>query len=306
MSFFLFSTCPMEKEPCLENKTLHYYEHVTWVLVLQSITCIIPRLILGLLENGKLRRVIGKKHETKSVEFITEYMIQNRGSHFWYSVHHVACDLMFIAIFVMNIIFTQSFINLKWFENIPGHRIFYGSLWKFQENFPTTTFCLFGKYTPQKTWVTTEVFCILSFNNRIKYAYIGIYQLFWILAIVSAITIIWKILTLFRFVQVLDICLQGGKNLKKGNIEKAISQKLTFLESYGNYFILTNICKELEPQDVTFLINSLIEKEEPSLEKSGKTTSHSCSTWSIKKIICLPMCCESTFIAKICKGKQKL
>lgn len=292
----------MEKKPCLENKVVHYYEHVTWVMVIQSITFIIPRLILGLLENGKLRRVIGKKHELKSVEFITEYMIQNRGSHFWYSVHHVACDLMFIAIFVMNIIFTQSFINLQWFENIPGHRIFHGSLLKFQENFPTTTFCLFGKYTPQKTWVTTEVFCILTFNNRIKHAYIGIYQLFWILTIVSTITVVWKISTLFRCVQVLDICQQGGKNLKRKNIEKAIAQKLTFWESYGNYFMLANICKQLDAQDVTLLIDSLIEKEELSLEKPGKTTSNSCYKWSIKNMNCW----ESTFIAKIFKGKQKL
>ena len=297
----------MEKKPCLENKPNHYYEHVTWVLVLQSITFLMPRVILGLLENGKLRKVIGKQQQTNSVEIIVDYMIQNRGSHFWYSMHHVACDLISIGIFIINILFTQSFLNLEWFENIPGHRIFHGSLLTFEETFPTTTFCSYGKYTPQKLWAETEVICILSFNNKIKYAYIGIYQWFWILAMVSAITMVWKILTISRYVQVLDICRQGGKNIIRKNIEKAISQKLTFWESYGNYFMLANICKQLEAQDVTLLINSLIEKEEPSLEKPGNTTSNSCSRWSIRNMMCWQWkCCESTFIAKIFKGKQKL
>jgi len=249
-----------------------WYQWVAFVLVLQAALCYIPHALWKNWEGGKLflllqgldqmslEGVEGTKE--KRVKIVT-YVINNLRSHNIYVYKFILCELLNLVnvlgqMWLMDVFFNGQFTTYGLeVVRLAGQNI--------EERadpmarvFPKMTKCTFHKYGPSGTIVNHDGLCILPINIINEKIYVFLWFWFLLLVIWTSVFLSFRATTIFsRYCRFLVFC-SRAKSSSCVDIA-VVMDRLWF----GDWFILMQLCKNMDPVVFHELVLDLKERVEP-------------------------------------------
>ena len=277
---------PLTDDP--EDVSHHkYYQWVCFVLFFQAACFYGPKFLWQTEENGKIQLltqdlqdpIISEDLKKRQIENIVNYFDKFHGTHTSYAVKYFLCELLSFVNVIGQIFFIDKFLGgqfltygrdvLKVSELEPDDRVD-----PMSKIFPKMTKCTFHLYGPSGPIENRDGLCVLALNNINEKIYIFVW--FW-LVILAALT---AILIVIRIILVLDpssiratlLSARGGSSRM---IRAILNQGLTRSQRFGDWFVLYLLFKNLDFQTADALIrrmhenvqenNNVLMKKEPSL-----------------------------------------
>lgn len=198
--------------PDLGEKRYHsYYQWVPFVLFFQGVLFYFPHFVWKSWEEGKMRMisdglrgtVLGMKEQrTRRQGQIVHYLVESLHLHNLYAFGYYFCEILNFINVICNIYFLDLFFG--------GSFMTYGlDVIKFSNMnqeirvdpmiavFPRVTKCTFQKFGPSGTIQKHDALCILALNILNEKIFILIWFWLVILAILSAVTVIYSVTIIF-------------------------------------------------------------------------------------------------------------
>lgn len=249
-----------------EKRVYHaYYQWVCFVLFFQALLFYFPRYLWKTIEGGKIKQLIlglnspvmklakRNKNRTKLVQYFT----RSFGSHGKKFTFFVITEILNF----INVIFQMWFIN----KFLGGEFTRYGlELLQFTEwdwsvrydpmirIFPRLTKCTFYRYGSSGDVQRNDAMCILSINIINEKIYVFLWFWFYLLAILSFISIIYRIFTIvsikIRFWTTKLTCRIADRKIFLNLLNKL---------PVSDWFILDLLAKNLDPLNFWDLVVDL-------------------------------------------------
>lgn len=253
-----------------------YYQWVIFMLTLQAGMFYLPRLLWKTAEGGVMKLLVSgldelhewmdKSTRKDGVEVVARYFHITPSRRGTYFLKFVFCEFLNFVnvlgqIYLTDMflgyqftkfgrdVFAQSEMDLNTRED-PMHRVF-----------PKVAKCSFNKYGPSGSIQNHDALCVLPINIINEKIYIFLYFWFVFLGAISAMWILYRVLTIVSLsLRVSIIYYRSDKQVPKPLIEAAISNpKHTTLERLGDYLLLYFITKNVNP----LIIKDVYEKIVP-------------------------------------------
>merc|ERR1711976_24467 len=182
----------------------------------------------------------------------------------------VFCEVLNLVNVIHQIYFTDMFLGYQFTQY--GRDVFTISEMdmNYREDpmdqvFPKVTKCNFQKYGPSGTIQKSDALCVLPLNIINEKIYIFLYFWFVFLAAISAVWLLYRLLTIFSHdVRVSVIYARSDRMVRKETISACLSNPAhTGLERLGDYLLLYLITKNVNP----LIIKDVFERIAP--EKYG-------------------------------------
>ncbi|BAF45621.1 e1.1 [Tranosema rostrale ichnovirus] len=239
-----------------EEDKLKYYSYYQWVFIalfIQAISFYIPHYIWKSWEGGRMKMltvaldspVLSEKSIDENMEPLVEYFCTQLHSQNSYVYKYYTCELLSFINIVGQIYFMNAFIG----EDFQYYGIY---LIIFQQHlngrmtnpmekvFPTMTKCSYEKFGPSGTVEKRDGLCVLTQNTVNAKIYVFLWFWFHILAIISALMIIWRIMTLI-FPSIRFYSFRSSCSMNRDKDIDAVFHKLRI----GDWFMLRMLQRNL-------------------------------------------------------------
>nr|BAF45609.1 d4.1 [Tranosema rostrale ichnovirus] len=197
-----------------EEDTLKFYGYYQWVFItlfVQAIFFYAPHYIWKASEGGTMKMlaidiaspVVSAECIRKNTEPLVEYFCTTLRSHNSYAYKYFLCEVLNLINIIGQICFINAFIGeefryygiyvliFKWKEQLKERMTN-----PMEEIFPTVTKCSYKTYGPSGSLQNREGICVLAQNSVNQKIYVFLWFWFNILAIISALVIIYRIVTI--------------------------------------------------------------------------------------------------------------
>jgi len=257
-----------------------FYQWVVFVLTLQAGMFYLPRLLWKTAEGGVMKLItsglrditafMDKTTRSDGVELIAKYYNLRHSRRGTYFIKFVTCEILNFANVIGQIYLTDMFLGYQFTKY--GREVFSLSEGDLNERtdpmsrvFPKVTKCVFHKYGPSGTIQKHDALCVLPLNIINEKIYIFLYFWFVFLAAVSAVWLVYRLLTVVSHdVRVSVIFARSDRMVRKETISACLSNPAhTGLERLGDYLLLYLITKNINP----LIIKDVFERIAP--EKYG-------------------------------------
>ncbi|AAS58041.1 innexin Vnx-c16 [Ichnoviriform fugitivi] len=257
-----------------------YYEWVFIVLFLQAVSYYIPRFIWKSWEGGRIQMLAGgladpvlsKDCIRENTKPLVDYFSMRLHSHNAYAAKYFIYETLYLAntviqIFGMNRFFGEDFQYYG--LNVAFHQQFGGNMVNPMEKvFPTITQCIYERYGPSGTMESRDGICVMAQNSVNSKIYVFLWFWFHILALLSALQIIYRIV--LALAPPLRLwCFRSSSALNNAQEVDAVFRKLWI----GDWFLLHMLQQNMNPLAYKELISQIAEHDDDTGEKNVFTMS---------------------------------
>ncbi|GFQ98785.1 innexin inx2 [Trichonephila clavata] len=254
-----------------ENRRYHaYYQWVCFVLFLQAILFYLPRYFWKVCEGGKVKNIVldlnsyimsqEKKEENRRV--LVEYLVENMGNHKFYAFSYFLCEVANFINVVGQMYLMDAFLGGTF--SSYGHRVIQFTEWDYSvrydpmiEVFPRLAKCTFHRYGSSGDVQRHDAMCILPINIINEKIYVGLWFWFIILAVLSALILVYHIIV-YLWPQSRFFILKSRARLTRPDYLDIVLRKCTL----SDWFVLDLLSKNLDDRNYRDLITDLARKLE--------------------------------------------
>ncbi|KAK5641194.1 hypothetical protein RI129_009741 [Pyrocoelia pectoralis] len=253
-----------------------YYQWVCIVLCFQALLFYIPRYLWKTWEGGRLRLLVkdlGLDHFVYVDKFLTQYVtgsplissswnteckeklisyvLAGKYSHNLYCFRFTVCEILNFVNVIGQILLMDWFLNYQ-FSDYGISLMTTNAFETMNRVFPKLTKCTYGKFGPTGTVETRDALCVLPINVVNEKLFIFLWLWFYVLSLLSVLALFYRMLILFIPNFRLYLLMAQARYISRNHAE-AIVKRLT----YGDYFILYQMGKNLNPLIYKDLINGM-------------------------------------------------
>lgn len=262
-----------------EEDELKFYDYYEWIflsLTLQAILFYIPHYIWKAWEGGRMKMlaeelaapVLSKDRIENNIGPLVDYFCTTLHSHNIYFYKYFTCELLNLVNVVAQIAFMNAFLGEDFSLYGIDVMMFNQSLNKSKGNpvellFPTITECSYSQYSPTGTPETRVGICVLPQNSINGQIYVILWFWFRILAVISAIMVVYRLVTLvsssvrfYRFRSVSSMSRAKDITLVFNNLK------------IGDWFLLHMLHRNMNILAYKELISRIAQHFEPSIMES--------------------------------------
>lgn len=254
-----------------ENRRYHaYYQWVCFVLFLQAILFYLPRYFWKVCEGGKIKNIVldlnsyimtqEKKDENRRV--LVEYLVENMGNHKFYAFSYFLCEVANFINVVGQMYLMDAFLGGTF--SSYGHRVIQFTEWDYSvrydpmiEVFPRLAKCTFHRYGSSGDVQRHDAMCILPINIVNEKIYVGLWFWFIILAVLSALILVYHIIV-YLWPQSRFFILKSRARLTRPDYLDIVLRKCTL----SDWFVLDLLSKNLDDRNYRDLVTDLARKLE--------------------------------------------
>lgn len=250
-----------------------YYQWVAFMLILQASFFYVPRWLWKNWEGGKLlilksdlsKPVLDEDCKTQQQELLVDYFIENKNNHAVYFIKFFASEILNLINVVSQIFLVDKFLGGE-FTTYGVNVINYLNLQTEQRVdpmvrvFPRVTKCRFHSFGPSGDIQRHDTLCILPINIINEKIYVFMWFWFVILAIVSFVVVIYRIVLIvspnlrYRLINSQSRIISSDKLYRMLNIL-----------GVGDWFLLYMLSSNVDPCN----FKELIDKIDDSLDENG-------------------------------------
>ncbi|XP_076316134.1 innexin inx1-like [Tachypleus tridentatus] len=245
-----------------EKKYYAYYQWVCFVLFLQALLFYAPYYIWKIWEGGVIAAVslgmhiavVSEEEREKKRTLLINYFLTHKGTHKFYVIKYVFCEFLCLVNVVGQMWLMNVFLDDEFFSY--GVKVVEFAQMNQEERadpmvfvFPRMTKCRFHQFGSSGDVQKHDALCILPLNIVNEKIYIFLWFWFVILAILTILVLINRIVILvFR---------QLRARFLKGRCRLAAHNDLKYISRYsdiGDWFLLYMVAKNVDPiviQEVT-------------------------------------------------------
>ncbi|KAF5284400.1 hypothetical protein FQA39_LY17075 [Lamprigera yunnana] len=236
-----------------------YYQWVCIVLCFQALLFYIPRYLWKTWEGGRLRLLvkdlgsplISSSWNRESKERLISYILAGRYSHNMYCFRFTLCEILNFINVVGQITLMNWFLNYQ-FSSYGISLITTNAFETMNRVFPKLTKCTYGKFGPSGSVETRDALCILPINVVNEKLFIFLWFWLYLLSGLSAIALFYRLLILFIPRFRIYLLMAQARPISRVNAEVIIKRL-----SYGDYFILYQMGKNLNPMVYKDLVSGI-------------------------------------------------
>jgi len=253
-----------------------WYQWVVFVLFFQAVLCYMPHYLWKSWEGGKLSLLLQNLDEKKLYDdpettkerrsVIVKYILTNIRKHNLYVFKFIFCEFLNLVNIVCQMFLMNSFLG--------GQFTTYGSevlsitnmdmekrVDPMAKVFPKMSKCTFHKYGPSGTIVNHDGLCILPVNIINEKIYVFLWFWYVVLVTWTCAFLCFRVVTIVsKYSRYLVFC-KNSKSSNKGDIAM-VMQNLWF----GDWFILMQLCNNMNPMVFHDLVTDLREKMDQTIE----------------------------------------
>jgi hypothetical protein len=237
-----------------------------------------PRLLWKSAEGGVMKLItvgltditafMDKTTRQDGVELIAKYYNLRHARRGTYFMKFVTCEVLNFANVIGQIYLTDMFLGYSFTKY--GRDVFSLSQEDLNNRsdpmdqvFPKVTKCFFQKYGPSGTIQKHDALCVLPLNIINEKIYIFLYFWFVFLAAISAVWLIYRLLTIISHdVRVSVIFARSEKMVRKETISACLSNPAhTGLERLGDYLLLYLITNTVNPLIIKVMVDIQTKKK---------------------------------------------
>jgi len=255
-----------------------WYQWVFFVLLFQAVLCYFPHFLWKTWEGGKLALLLqGLDEKTLCLnregtkdkrDIIASYVLRNLRTHNLYVYKFIFCELLNLVniigqMFLMDAFFGGQFTTYGWDVVTLSGMDMEDRIDPMAKVFPKMSKCTFHKYGPSGTIINHDGLCILPINIINEKIYVFLW--FWFLVLLSwtIVFLLFRTITIFsRYSRYLVFC-GRAKSSNRGDIQ-VIMDKFWF----GDWFILMQLCKHMDPMVFHDLVIDLRDRIGPKRSES--------------------------------------
>jgi len=239
-----------------EKKYHKYYQWVCFCLFFQAALFYIPRFLWNTWEAGKINMLVqdmnvpmvnaDQKEDRKKV--LVDYFCEDRHGHSFYAIRFFFCEVLNLINVIGQIFFMDLFLGGE-FTTYGSDVIAMTDLEQEERTdplsrvFPKVTKCTFHKFGASGTVQNFDGLCVLPLNIINEKIYVFLWFWFVILAIITAIQVLYRLATCFM-PSMREMLLKARSRLTKkpGQVEM-ICRKF----GLGDWFLLYQLGKNIDP-----------------------------------------------------------
>ncbi|KAI2801773.1 Structural component of the gap junction [Blomia tropicalis] len=249
-----------------EKRVYHaYYQWVCFVLFFQAIFFYVPRYLWkaaegGLVKNlilGLNRPVLGEEDRLGSINLVTDYLYRNMSLHNTLFLTYTITEVLNLFNVILQMMLIDRFLGGEF--SSYGWDVINFSEWDWSVRFdpmikvfPRLTKCTFHRYGSSGDVQRHDAMCILPINIVNEKVYIFLWFWFYFLAIVSALALVYRALTIFypgmRTMATHSHCRISNP--------KEIREVLKY-GKVGDWFLLDLLAKNMDPLNFRDLVLDL-------------------------------------------------
>ncbi|KAF8773083.1 Innexin inx2 like protein [Argiope bruennichi] len=237
-----------------DRKYHAYYQWVCFVLFLQAILFYIPRYFWKVCEGSRMKNLIlglntpclDKEVKDKSKKLLVDYIIANLHNHNVYFTSYVFCEVMNFVNVIGQIYLIDTFLDGEFTKY--GLKVIQFTGWEgaFRYDpmihvFPRVTKCLFYVYGTGGSVEKKDTMCILPINIINEKIYIFIWFWFIILAVLSALVLVYRLVLVFWPNSRFMVTTCRARLVKHDHLRLVLSRA-----SLGDWFILDMLSKNVD------------------------------------------------------------
>ncbi|GFV74857.1 innexin inx2 [Trichonephila clavipes] len=249
-----------------ENRRYHaYYQWVCFVLFLQAILFYLPRYFWKVCEGGKIKNIVldlnsyimGQEKKDENRRVLVEYLVENMGNHKFYAFSYFLCEVANFINVVGQMYLMDAFLGGTF--SSYGHRVIQFTEWDYSvrydpmiEVFPRLAKCTFHRYGSSGDVQRHDAMCILPINIINEKIYVGLWFWFIILAVLSALILVYHIIV-YLWPQSRFFILKSRARLTRPDYLDIVLRKCTL----SDWFVLDLLSKNLDDRNYRDLVTDL-------------------------------------------------
>lgn len=256
--------------PGQTEQTLHaYYQWVPFVLFFQGLFFYLPHYLWKVFEDRKLDKItldlrgrtLCLEERTDQCELLVRYVKETLHMHNFYAFKYFICDTLNFINVIVQMYLINSFLGgvfmtygtdvLRWSEADPEERTD-----PLQRVFPRVTKCTFHKFGFSGTIERHDAMCVLALNIINEKIYVLMWFWFIILAVITALYLIYVIAVIF--------VPSMRKSMIKSNSKYAHSDQeiniLTKKAEFGDWFLIFLLSQNMDSVLFRQFITQLADK----------------------------------------------
>lgn len=241
-----------------------YYQWVFIVLFFQAVTFYLPRWFWKSWEGGRIQMLAGglaapvlsKDYVRENTKLLVDYFYMQLHSHNSYAFKYFVCEVLYLANCIIQICCMNSFFgeDFRYYGiNVVFHQQFGGDAVNPMDRvFPTMTKCIYERYGPSGTLENKDGICVMVQNSVNSKIYVFLWFWFHILAVISAIQIICRIICAF----IPSFRLRSFRSSSSLNCASDVETVFRKLR-VGDWFLLRMLQRNLNPMAYKELISQI-------------------------------------------------
>lgn len=230
-----------------------YYQWVCFVLFLQAVMFYAPHYIWKCWEGGRLRALAGDLEgplvtqdvKDQRIKALTAYFNVSLNRHNFYAYRYFFCEILNFINVIGQMFLTNKFLGGT-FLNYGTEVINFSQMDQLNRTdpmvmvFPRVTKCTFHTFGPSGNPQNHDTVCVLPINIINEKIYIVLWFWFIILAVVSGLAIIYRLVTIFS-TQIRYHLLKSKATSVNASTVDAIATNLKFGDWFLVYLLAKNI-----------------------------------------------------------------
>jgi len=272
----------VDKEICLASHSIHtcrvgayspyehekvfhgYYQWVSWIIFLQVLSFLMPRLLWKKMEGGKVKFItdavpttppMDQADEDKRVDRLqTLYMIYS-GKNNVYALKFFLCELLNLINVALNLVLVDALLDGRFKDY--GYKVIKSYMTGLSDDpmgdvFPKMSKCQFDRYATGGELLAAENLCVLSLNIINDKVYLIMWIWLHFLLSLTFINFLYRFLILmFPFLR--SYVLWLGAQAGEWNTVMCVATNLPI----GDWFLLRQISKNVDEMSFVLLIERL-------------------------------------------------
>ena len=253
-----------------------WYQWVVFALFLQAILCYIPHFLWKIWEGGKLSLLLqnlGENNlnyasettkERRSV--IVNYILKNIRTHNIYVYKFIFCEFLNLVNIIGQMLLMDSFFGRQF--TTYGLEVLSIANTEMESRvdpmakvFPKVTKCTFHSYGPSGTIQNHDGLCILPINIINEKIYVFLWFWYLVISVWSCIFFSFRLVTIVSKYSRYCIFCARSKSSNRDDVA-IVTEKLWF----GDWFILMQLCKNMNPIVFHDLVTDLRDRMAPERE----------------------------------------
>lgn len=236
--------------PRVDEITYHtYYQWVCFVLAFQALLFYVPRFLWKTIDNDRIRMlnqslaspIAEEKTKDKQIKILIKYFHEHLNHQKSYVFQYVFCEFLNLANVIGQIFLMNFFLNGKFLTY--GIDVFSDSVYNPMDRvFPKMTKCTFHRYGASGSITAIDGLCILAINIINEKIYIFLWFWFGFLAIVTAISLIYRIIVLSMAKVRFQLFRIRSQWVSLHDIEQILERG-----DIGDWFLLYQLSKNIDP-----------------------------------------------------------
>jgi len=267
-----------------DDKVYHnYYIWVPYMLFLQAISFYVPHWIWKAIQTDKVytilmgldNRTLDEADRKDKEKLLVNYLTLHLHTHNMWAAKYVFCEILNFVNVMVQISITDSFLGgaftsygpkvVQFLWSDPGDRTD-----PMYQIFPRVTKCKFFKYGPSGTVQKHDALCVLALNIINEKIYVMLWFWFIILAIVSALALLYRVVTVFSPTCRSRILSGDGGRMGPGDAgARDAAEQLVNLCQYGDWYLLHSLGRSIGNLNFNNLLKALVRE----LNKSAPAAS---------------------------------